>query len=77
MEGSFRQRKNAHDDFVIAKNVFGILTASGGGFNRSMQHTNHRVGARSVADETATKNLLLRYPEGANVGALEARLDAA
>jgi hypothetical protein len=42
-----------------------------------MQHTNPRLGARSVADETATKNLLLRYLEGANVGALEAELDAA
>jgi hypothetical protein len=35
------------------------LTAMGGGFNRSMQHTNHRIGGRSVANETATKDLLL------------------
>ena len=42
-----------------------------------MQHTNHRLGGRSVADEAATKNLLLRYPEGTDVGALETRLDAA
>lgn len=35
------------------------MTAMGGRFNRSMQHTNHRIGGRSVANETATKDLLL------------------
>jgi hypothetical protein len=35
------------------------VTALQGGFNRSMQHTNHRLSGRSVADETATKDLLL------------------
>ena len=53
------------------------LTASGGGFNRSMQHTNHRIGGRSVTNEAATQNLLFGQPEGADVGALEARLDVA
>jgi hypothetical protein len=53
------------------------MTALDDGFNRSMQHTNHRIGGRSVADEAATKNLLFRQPEGTDVGALEARLDVA
>jgi hypothetical protein len=48
-----------------------------GGFNRSVQHTNHRLGGRSVADEAATTDLLFREPESADVGALEARLDVA
>ena len=39
-----------------------------------MQHTNQRVCARSVANEAATENLLLREPEGGHVGALEAGL---
>jgi hypothetical protein len=34
-------------------------TASDGGFNRSMQHTNRRVSSRSVADEAANPYLLL------------------
>jgi hypothetical protein len=42
-----------------------------------MQHTNHRVSGRSVADETAATDLLLGQPEGFDVGALEARLDVA
>ncbi|CUB01753.1 hypothetical protein Ga0061062_11830 [Comamonas thiooxydans] len=33
-------------------------TALHGGFNRSLQHTNHRIGGRSVANEAATQNLL-------------------
>ena len=37
-------------------------SAMGGGFNRSMQHTNHRVGRRSVADEATATNLLFRQP---------------
>lgn len=53
------------------------LTASHGGFNRSLKHTNHRIGGRSVANEAATQNLLFGQPEGADVGALEARLDFA
>ncbi len=47
------------------------LAGFGGGFNRAMQHTNHRVGGRSVADEATTTDLLFRQPEGADVGALE------
>jgi hypothetical protein len=35
-------------------------TMEGGGFNRSMQHTNHRLGGRSVANEETTTDLLLR-----------------
>jgi hypothetical protein len=38
-----------------------LMTALGGGFNRSMQHTNHRENGRSVADEATTKDLLFRY----------------
>ena len=38
-------------------------SAYGGGFNRSMEHTNHRVGGRSVADEAATTDLLFRQPK--------------
>ena len=52
------------------------MTGLAGGFNRSMQHTNHRVGGRSVANEATATDLLFRQPEGADVGALEARLDA-
>lgn len=34
---------------------------SQGGFNPSLQHTNHRIGSRSVANEAATQNLLFGY----------------
>jgi hypothetical protein len=53
------------------------MTSFGGGFNRSMQHTNHRIDGRSVADEAATQDLLLGQPESVDVGTLEAGLDAA
>ena len=36
------------------------MTEMQGGFNRSMQHTNHRENGRSVADEATTKDLLFR-----------------
>lgn len=50
------------------------LTFCGCGFNRSTQHSNlNPLGFRSVEDETATSNPLHRKPEGADVGALEAR----
>src|SRR5437868_10036520 len=45
------------------------------GFNRSMQHIGNCVGRRSVADEVSTADLLHGQPEGACVGALEARSD--
>ena len=32
--------------------------ANGGSFNWSLQHTNHRIGDSSVANEAATQNLL-------------------
>jgi len=48
-----------------------------GGFNRSMQHTDRCVSSRSVADEVPHAHLLHRGPEGGDVGAMEARLDAA
>src|SRR5262245_60136012 len=48
-------------------------TAWGCGFNRSMQHTEPALSRRSVADEAATADLLLRQPEGADVEALEGR----
>ena len=48
-----------------------------GGFNWSMQHTDCCVSRRSVADEVPDANFLHRQPEGIDVGALEARLDAA
>jgi DNA replication protein DnaC len=41
-----------------------------GAFNRWMQHTEDRVSSRSVANETATPDLLQRDAEGADVGAL-------
>lgn len=37
-----------------------LKAALAGGFNRSMQHTNHRENGRSVADEATTKDLLFR-----------------
>ena len=52
------------------------MAAFHGGFNRSMQHTNHCVGRRSVADEVPDTNLLHAHPEGIDVGAMEGRLDA-
>jgi hypothetical protein len=36
------------------------MSALQGGFNWSMQHTNHRVGGRSVANEAATTDLLFQ-----------------
>src|SRR4029453_13232877 len=53
------------------------MTAYGGGFNRSMQHTDHCVSRRSVADEVPRTHLLHGRPEGLDVGAMEGRLDAA
>jgi hypothetical protein len=53
------------------------VAATAGGFNGSMQHTNHRVGGRSVSDETAATDLLLVQSEGVDVGTLEARSYAA
>ena len=47
------------------------------GFNRSMQHTDRCVSSRSVADEVPHTNLLHGRAEGLDVGAMEARLDAA
>jgi hypothetical protein len=55
----------------------GTWSALQDGFNRSLQHINYRIGGRSVANEAATQNLLFGQPEGADVGALEARLDVA
>ena len=52
-------------------------SACGGGFNRSMQHTDRCVSSRSVADEAPHAHLLHGRPEGLDVGAMEARLDAA
>src|SRR5438045_7864931 len=49
------------------------MTASDGGFNRSMQHTMIRASGRSVADALPDKNLLHRPPEGIDVGAVEGR----
>ena len=39
-------------------------------------HTMIRRGGRSVADESTAANLLHRYPESIDVGALEGWLDA-
>jgi dipeptidyl aminopeptidase/acylaminoacyl peptidase len=47
-----------------------------GGFNWSIQRTDHCVGRRSVADEVPDTNLLHGRPEGIDVGAMEGRLDA-
>jgi len=41
-----------------------------------MQHTKNCVSRRSVADEVPDANLLHGCPEGIDVGAMEARLDA-
>src|SRR5450755_4731407 len=41
-----------------------------------MQHTDHCVSRRSVADEVPHAHLLHGQPEGLDVGAMEARLDA-
>ncbi len=54
----------------------GPRTALAGGFNRSMQHTKNCRNRRSVADEVPDANLLHGRPEGIDVGAMEARLDA-
>jgi IS5 family transposase len=39
-------------------------TRKGSGFNRSVQHTNHCSGRRSVASEVPDTNVLHRRPEG-------------
>ena len=41
-----------------------------------MQHTDRCASSRSVADEVPHAHLLQRCPEGLDVGAMEARLDA-
>jgi len=46
------------------------MSASGLGFNRSMQHTKTGFGGRSVCNGTAAADLLFGKPEGADVGAL-------
>lgn len=49
-----------------------VMSSFDRGFNRWMQHTESRVGGRSVADEAKGKNPLHRQPEGLDVGALAA-----
>lgn len=57
--------------------ISAMSTASlGGGFNRSMQHIKSCMSRRSVADELPDANLLHGRPEGIDVGAIEAGLDA-
>ena len=45
------------------------------GFNWSMQHTDAAVGRRSVADHVPDTNLLLRQPEGIDVGVMAGGMD--
>jgi regulator of protease activity HflC (stomatin/prohibitin superfamily) len=60
----------------ILRSMQAQITAERGGFNRSMQHTDHCAGRRSVADEVPDTNLLHGCSEGIDVGAMEGRLDA-
>ncbi|WP_414142686.1 hypothetical protein [Burkholderia cepacia] len=50
--------------------VQGILAETGGGFNRSMQHTRRCVCSGGVANETAAQDLLHRDSKGPDVGAV-------
>src|SRR4029453_19015869 len=52
------------------------VTAQGGGFNWSMQHTRRHCGGRSVADEAKTADLLLVQPTSAHLGAVAQGGDA-
>lgn len=47
------------------------------GFNRSLlQHTKNSMRRRCAAGEAPDANLLLRFPKGIDVGAMEARLSS-
>ncbi|MEM5291593.1 hypothetical protein ACFQ3P_39025 [Paraburkholderia sabiae] len=60
--------KGTHDR--IADHPLGEWKLVEVGFNRWMQHTETCSGSGSVADETATPDLLQRDAESVDVGAL-------
>ncbi|WP_152035595.1 hypothetical protein [Paraburkholderia caledonica] len=80
--GRLDERQGAHSCYVQVKTVLATTAAARlklnmaerlakeGAFNRWMQHTEDCVSSRSVANETATPDLLQRDAEGADVGAL-------